>query len=85
MILNPDALNQSIYAIQISENDAGRYTCVVKNDTHQIENSIQLDVLSKFQMFYPLFNWDLAIDKIEINLQFTINFSYEIDFQHKYS
>jgi interleukin 1 receptor accessory protein-like len=45
MILHPGALNQSIYSRHISEIDAGKYTCVVKNDTHRMEHTIHLKVL----------------------------------------
>lgn len=58
MILNPGALNQSIYSLHITESDAGRYTCVVKNDTHRIENSIQLEVSSEFKLpFFDRFDY----------------------------
>ncbi|CRK91889.1 CLUMA_CG005509, isoform A [Clunio marinus] len=45
LILYPQAANQTIYARRASKTDEGRYTCVLRNDTHKIEHQIVLKVL----------------------------------------
>ena len=47
LILYPQAANQTIYARHASKVDEGRYTCVLRNDTHKIEHQTQLKVLGR--------------------------------------
>lgn len=47
LIVDPKAENQTIYTRTISYNDAGNYTCVMRNATHKREHHIELIVFGK--------------------------------------
>ncbi|KAK9888777.1 hypothetical protein WA026_001002 [Henosepilachna vigintioctopunctata] len=47
MILYPKDANQTVYTPSVSENDAGNYTCVLRNDTVVHSHTIILNVLAK--------------------------------------
>jgi len=47
LILYPESANQTIYTQKINAEDAGNYTCLLKNDTHVERHSIQLIVFEK--------------------------------------
>lgn len=49
LILFPQAANQTIYARHASKVDEGRYTCILRNDTHKMEHHTQLKVLGKHE------------------------------------
>ncbi|XP_065333944.1 interleukin-1 receptor accessory protein-like 1-A [Cloeon dipterum] len=44
-ILDPQAVNQTIFSAAVRESDAGLYKCVVRNDTHAFSHKINLTVL----------------------------------------
>lgn len=46
-ILYPESANQTIYAQEMRTSDAGRYSCLARNDTTTLEGDITLAVLSK--------------------------------------
>lgn len=47
LILFPDSANQTIYTNSVSEEDAGNYTCVLRNDTVVHSHTIHLKVFEK--------------------------------------
>lgn len=49
--LYPSAQNQTIYTQKVSSNDAGNYTCIVRNDTHKTEHFIEFNVQGMFRLF----------------------------------
>lgn len=60
LIVYPQAANQTIFTRKASKVDEGRYTCVLRNDTHKMEHQMQLKVLgenkdAKLFLFIPSF------------------------------
>lgn len=43
----PEAANQTIYTRQARQQDAGIYKCVLRNETHKTEHSIELNIQGK--------------------------------------
>lgn len=47
LILYPASANQTVYTHNVVQEDAGNYTCLIKNDTHVYTHTIQLIVYDK--------------------------------------
>lgn len=47
LILYPEAANQTIYTREARQQDAGIYKCVLRNETHKTEHSIELNIQGK--------------------------------------
>ena len=49
LIVYPQAANQTIFTRKATKVDEGRYTCVLRNDTHTMEHQMMLKVLGKLK------------------------------------
>lgn len=47
MIVYPESANQTVYTKDIKENDAGNYTCLLRNDSVVHSHTIHLTVFGK--------------------------------------
>lgn len=59
-ILYPESANQTIYSKSVVESDSGNYSCLVRNDTHELRHTINVTVMdavgytgTPLQMYEP--------------------------------
>ncbi|KAJ4428824.1 hypothetical protein ANN_25817 [Periplaneta americana] len=46
-ILYPESANQTIYSKSVVESDSGNYSCLVRNDTHELRHTINVTVMDR--------------------------------------